>query len=488
MSWGTGCAAAGYYGVYSKVSKFTSFISQYVSPPEPEPLPIGLTGPYGLWNGFLGMVNILELENTSTSPTSAYVYLVRSDGVVGTKQLVTLDPSSKQDIVLNTLSGFQNDAYGVIKVVGSLSGRIFYYRPAVAGTFDNFQFAFGVQLADASSNTSFVNFNTNQPSTYALDYSNLVANWLTIVNVSASPKNFTVRKYDQSGGILSESSMSISSYGRVDIDGGHVNPGPAYVGLLEIIPDSGTEYVAQLMRYGYARENGFDFAFPLDASSGFSSASALPLSTTGNAQNWLEVTNASNSTSSFGIKFYSQSSQLLDEKNISLGAHSQMHFNINEILGSGAIGQAVITPESRKKGIASSMHYFRNSQTGSILSMYGSRARSPFSDSKLGSYNLYLNMSNYLKLSNTGDTSTQYNLSVRSFGVELARETVGLAAHASVDIPLHDATRFSTSANTYGVVNIEPQGSATSYIGEIFRIKSSSSTGELEFVAPTDLR
>lgn len=432
------------------------------------------------------MTNVLELENTTSAAKSADVYLIRSNGVPGSKLRVDLGANSKQDIILNELPGFAADAYGVIKVVGSLSGRIFYYRTQ-GSAFANFEFAFSVTLKEAMTDSSFVNFNTNQPSLAGEDQDNLVANWLSVVNLSSGAKTFLVRKYNQSGVAVSSTSVTVGSYERVDLDGGHIVPGVGNVGLIEVIPQNGGEYLAQLMRYGYGSNGSFDFAFPLNAVPVSTQTTAVALSTMSNSQNWVELSNASSVTSPFRVEFYDQAGSLSGTQSVTLDPHSQRHFNVNSVIGDSAIGHALIVPEGSAPAVAESMYYFRSTSSGKVLSMYGSQARATFSTEHVGAYNLYLGMSNYLKLSNPGNSGGQIELVVLSGSSELASKRIFVPPHGSIDVPLHDSHSFNTAKNTYGVVKIKP-GTYTNLIGEVLRLRYDPSGTEFEFVAPTDLQ
>ncbi|MDD2941884.1 MAG: serine protease [bacterium] len=494
VSWGTGCGDAGYYGVYTRINQFISFISQYISldsgtppfiPPSPTiPLPTSGQSSWGLWNGYLDMVNILELENNTSSSVSSDIYLVRPDGVVGEKKRVTVSAKSKQDVILNDMYGFEGDVYGLIKIAGELEGRITYYRPT-GGSFDNFEYAFSVDTTAGETVSTWVGFNTYQPSSNPDELGNLVANWLTIANLSSSSKSFTVKKYDQSGALLAQEGLTLAAWERRDIDGGHVTPGPSNVGLIQVVPQSASPYIAELMRYGYSSNGGLDFAFPLNSHSGETSEFSVPLSTTASAQNWLEIANISSSASQVSLKIRDASGTIASQSTINLAAREQQHININTILGDGAIGRAFITPLSGKNTLANSMHYFRNSTSGSILSMYGAEGRTASSGTTLGSYNLFLNMYSFLKLGNTSSQATTYRLRVTSPLVAgTTTEYISVPAYGSVDVNISEGRFSQAQANTYGVVEILPYTGGADYSADMLRLRFDNN-GLLQFAAPS---
>ena len=86
-------------------------------------------------------------------------------------------------------------------------------------------------FCDALTGTSFVPFNTIQPSTNLGDRDYLVLNWLSVFNQHPTEsKSFTVRRYDQTGNLLSTEDFDVAPRQRRDIDGGH-GEGATIVGL-----------------------------------------------------------------------------------------------------------------------------------------------------------------------------------------------------------------------------------------------------------------
>ena len=62
-------------------------------------------------------------------------------------------------------------------------------------------------------------------------------------------------------------------------------------------------------------------------------------------------------------------------------------------------------------------------------------------------FKLFLGMKNWLRLSNASDSTLEISLSVNTAAGTLTEE-ISLAPNATEDIPIHDSTRFNTSANT----------------------------------------
>ena len=479
-SFGSGCAEPNAYGVYTRVASFESFISQYVTFGRTDPT----DGDYGLWNGYLGMVNIVELQNRSGATVTGQVNVFNSQGTLVSSNYVAIAANSQQDVVLNGLAGFGADNFGIVQISSNVEGRIFYYRP-VGGIFTNFEYVAGVRMTPARTGNAYVGFNTYQPSGNAAELGNVVANWLSIVNLSATAQTFTVRKFNFNGGLISSTAVSIPASSRLDLEGGHLDPGPFNIGLIEVIPQSGsTQYLAQLWRYGYGNNGTFDFAFPLIARSGTSSMLTVPLGSQYSAQNWLEVA-TTGSAVVVDVAFYNAGGALLTTQVLNLESHGQFHINATAILGANAIGYARITPRTSVGLVAQSMFYFRNDTTGSITSMYGSQAASPVTTAANGTYNLFLGMENYLKLTNPTNSAIQVDVDVTSNFSAGSSRTVTLPANSSQQLSLHDTGEFGTAVDTYGVVTVTPV-SAAKVSHEILRLKREVN-GQIQFAAPTAL-
>ena len=460
------------------------------NPDDPGSVSSKLKNPvYSLWNGFLNMTCILELVNNGDENITAKVSLYRIDGSLGSTVNVHLSAKQEFDVILNDMKGFQKDSYGLVRIEyeGSIDGRVSYYKTAANS--NGYDFAFGVPLSNPSYGDTSVGFNTYQPSLKPSEVSNIVANWLSIVNLSSSEKQFTINKYNQAGVLLTSSQVKVPGYGRIDVDGGHVNPGANYVGLNNIIPDdSKSPYIAQLMRYGYADAIGssFNFAFPLISKAGNGETIHIPMSNSYSAQNWLEVVNTTTKTTNVNAFYYNSKGKLIKSETIILGAFSQSHVNGSAFLQDGESGLATIAPQDANSIIAQSMYYFRSSKDAGMLSMYGSQAREVLGSGLYGTYNLYLGMLNTLRLMNPTNQAITAKLEIHHLS-PATEKTIIIPAKGSLDLELHETSTYGTEVDTYGVVTINTTSSGQ-LLAEMIRTRLLSAESEVDFRLPTEVR
>ena len=417
------------------------------------------------------------------------MYVTDSNGSVVSRNDFQISALAQQDVILASLTGFEPNRYGLVRIAGTTSGRTSYYR-ALDAAFSVFDFAFAIPFATPLTGISYVGFNTYQPSFNASEAQNLVANWLSIVNLSSSATGYTINKFDQLGSLLSSDHISLSAFGRLDVDGGHINPGPSHVGLLEVVPDNGSlSYLSQLVRYGYNASGGFDFAFPLIPRGGATGPSPLsvPVTTALNAQSWLEVANASPFTAGANVTFYDQNGANVGSTTLSnIPGRGQIHVNVNDFLGNFGLGHAQIIPFGSASVVSQAMVYARNSTSGSVEAMYGTPAIRVSSGAVTGSYNLFLGMFNWLKVINPSSSTLNVDLTVSSLSSSGSSQTLQLPPFSSRDLFLNDPG-FGTIADSYGTVLLEPQGGGA-VLSQVLRIKEDSGSGGLEYIMPTEVQ
>ena len=450
------------------------------------------TPTYTLWNGFLGMINILELVNPnstggSETTTTANVSLYSIEGELQSTREITLTAGQQFDLILNDVDGFEANSYGVIKIdyTGSLAGRTSYYRP----TSPTYEFAYSIALAPPLYGNTAMGFNTFQPSTNSAESSYSVFNWLSIVNLADTEKNFTVVSYNQQGTQLESRTVTVRGFGRADIDGGHGFAGASVVGLHTITPeDSSAPYISQLVRYGAnagpgSAPDGYFFAFPTSAHAGSGEVSYLPISRQFGEANWVEIINTKNEEVGVTIEWYNPV-QLTKTTNITLSPYAQLHFEANdEVLNSGERGFVKITPNSTNSVIAQSMHYHRNAFTGSIEAMYGIASKEALGNTYTGSYNLFLGMNNYLNISNPSDSFITATINTRSTSSSGTKE-VTIPNGQTFSIAIHTEEDLNTSADTYGSVQLLSNSDAL--VVDFIRYRELEST--VDFVFPTEMR
>ncbi|MCC6933014.1 MAG: S8 family serine peptidase [Deltaproteobacteria bacterium] len=449
----------------------------------------GGTG-YGVWNGFLGMSNVLEVANNSYNDGSFRLVVYNQNGGYVAGYNYGISAQSVRHITLNEIKGFKADSYGIIKITSTLSldGRVSYYRPNVNNEFD---FAYNLPLSSPLRGNSSVGFNTYQPSTNVADAGQLVQNWLSIINLANGQRKFRVSTYDQSGNRLAVRTVTLGKLSRVDLDGGHgLLAGPA-AGFHEITPlQASSPYLAQIIRYGSDSQTAvtgqYSFAFPLFARSGSGEKQYLLVSNKNGDDNWVEIVNTKNVSSPVEFILRASTGKLIKRFTFNLAPRSQRHINVSRMLSADSIGTAEVNAGRANTVIIQSMHYFRDAANGLIKAMYGTQGRETNTNSLVGNFNLFLDMENLLRISNT--TSDQVIISVQIDGnSQISTKRYIVNPHAALEVPLHDIRSFGIRSGSYGSVLVQATKGA-GIISEILRIRHESSGSNLDFVAPTMLQ
>ncbi|MDD2942791.1 MAG: carboxypeptidase regulatory-like domain-containing protein [bacterium] len=449
---------------------------------------------YAMWNGFLGMINILEILNTSTTPLNLSLTLYSIGGENNTiNQTWTIPPLTQRDIIINDLPGFSPNTYGMLKIVTShnrFDGRVTLYYPEHSGnSAATYGFAYSDTLRPANQGPSATTFNTYHPGTYIFDRDNNVYNWLTLANLEESSNaHFTVRRYDMDGNLVIEQRVTVPPLGRRDIDGGHINPGPGNVGTNIITPDNNNQkYLATLVRYAEGSNfNDFDYAISQPATRGSRENIYAPISSNTGLENYLEIANVLSEPVGVALAFFDDAGLIISEETFSLPALGQRHFAVTNLSQIPTNGYVKIRPSKTNAIVGQSVFYKRNNSRGSIETAWASAAREPFGRYLHTSYNLYLNMLNFVQISNITanelTTATTFNIPAASGPATPLSSSDILPADASYTwYPA--ASSLADSENTYGIVQFE-SSKAGALLGEIVRLRRQEN-GEYEFAIPT---
>jgi hypothetical protein len=487
-SFGDGCAQPGKYGVWTRTSHYKAWIDSFI--PQVSPT----NGDFGLWNSFLGMVNIAELRNNANEDVTAQINIFNISGALVSSSFFPINAGSQFDVILNVLPGFINNSYGVVQISSNVSGQITYYKPKGINFANDFDFAYSIPFQAPNTGTSFVSFNTFHPSTNPFQVNNLVANWISLVNLSSSTKNFTVNKYAQNGAPISTTTIPLGANNRVDLDGGHINPGKNFVGYIEILPqEMNTQYLSQIVRYGYKSDGtSFDFAFPLIAHGGHVENQILPIDTSSDQSfNWIELVNPETAPQSGIIKIYSTSGLEVSSIPYTLSARSQEHFLVTKAVSGGLPTYAEIRPSSGLKLFSQSMFYYQNLQTNELVTISGIQGSITSQNDSFGSYNTNIEMGNELIIHNTSNTQSEFRITVQTEGQAPKITTINSTAKSTSYINLLTSI-FLVSPNTYGTVKVEsinpPTNTFTAHISRMKREPTSENLPPAQFVIPSLLQ
>ena len=449
---------------------------------------------YAMWNGFLETINILELVNPLGQDNVAIVSLFSLEGDLLNKVNVQLKGFGQFDLILNELSGFKVNSYGLVKIEfeGILDGRASYYKNLPNSS--SYEFAYSIPFLNPTYGRSAVGFNTFQPSRNPNEAKNQVANWLTLVNLSEASETFTINSFNSQGNIIRVEVVDIAAHARVDLDGGHGFAGHSNVGFHEILPSNpSVAYQAQLIRYGSNAMDGeiptsYSFAYPLIAKSGNGELINLFIETESELEeNWLELVNTAEVPINVEIGYFREDGWLVKNSSVQIQPHAQVHLNASEVLREAGLvsGLVSLISDTSESLIAQSMFYARNIVSGSIDAMYGTQARESLEKRINGSYNLFLGMKNILRLANTSNRTVEATVEVSS-SEGVAVKQIKIPAHGFSEIQVSKQGFASAYDATYGLVSVSST-TQKALISDILRVRSLG-LGELDFIAPSEMR
>jgi hypothetical protein len=107
----------------------------------------------------------------------------------------------------------------------------------------------------------------------------------------------------------------------------------------------------------------------------------------------------------------------------------------------------------------------------------------PGSGDLMGSYNLNLSMYNWLRIFNASGAWQVITVKVyNTNGVPNTRQ-IELPANNGIDLGIHEYTNYGTTADTYGLVDVQ----GTQLLTELLRIRPTTA-GTIDFAAPTKVR
>ena len=391
-----------------------------------------------------------------------------------------LSPNSERDVIINDLAGFSGSSYGYLEVdfnnPKDFDGHMAFYRLSQADTRD-VEFSIIKPFDEIQKGTSFGTFNTMQPSLNPSEKTNLVHQWIQIINLSTAVQQYTLTFYNQIGKEIRKDVVAVPAKARRDIEGGHINPGPGVVGTIKVEPnDANAEYLAQIFRYGADAPTGvvpssFSFAMGLATQKGGSGVQFAPVSVAKDSFNFVVVTNVSAAASNVNSAGTSADGSSTFSQTLSLEPFGQAHLDANNIIAQNEESGLLRLNSAASNLIIESTQYFYDPANGSVSTAFNTSGRSIVPGRNSGIYNNFLNAENMLKLHNTTNNPVSAILELYDLaGNSVGQGVISLAPRGVAEIEL--TLGFRLPRNTYGLVSVDSSVPGAIF-SEILRTKQS---------------
>jgi len=441
------------------------------------------------------MVNILEVINKGDEDLSLLVKLATDTGEIP-RGIVryTIPHGEQQDIVLNNISGFSSDHYGVIAIESNheeYDARVTMYAPSTDR--GNIPFSYSVPVSNKRGNKTYMSYNSYNPSRSALDQGLLVANWVSLANTGDRQAAFELVYYNQAGEEISRKAVELPALGRVDMQAGHEFPGGKSVGLIAVEPNTeGSTYVAMLTRYALkssacsnnncsanpSSNPSYSYAVGIPADNGSAEKQYVGIGGTAESMSVIELAAVSPERATGTFKWYSSEGTLQAQESFSLNPNAQRHI----VVPATSLGSIEVSSESGKLLIGSVVYHY-DEDDASVAGVEYSPGAEPFGLSLYGSYNLHLGMNNWLRLFNT--SAERETLTVRYLRARGSSEQdqYNIPPRGRLDLGIHERAM----RNTYGLVEVTTSSPGV-IAAQVVRTRSSSSNTGFEFTSATGVR
>jgi hypothetical protein len=268
----------------------------------------------------------------------------------------------------------------------------------------------------------------------------------------------------------------------VDIDGGHGRFGSNSVGLVEIEPNrTSIPYYAALSRYGVGRSSdSFVFAFTQLAAAGHSKPRYTFATHLVNSQGYLEAANTLNRQANMTITWYDDQGVELNQSTLALSEKSTVHIPLLEQFPLNSSGSIEVKAEPEAALCFQNTVYQFNSDNSEVIEAQAVRPLNNVVSKLSASYNLYLGMTNWLRLLNVSNSEIDVEI---DYGNGECSLNLNLKSKSRTDIPLHE---LPIAKDTYGSIAIQTSRPGT-LSGELVRTKHDSS-GQLNMITNLPVR
>ncbi len=480
---------------------------------------------YVKWNTFLSQFNFLELAVEGTGDLDIEVTVFNLFGAQMNQTSLTVAGGTQQDIDINALvqascdagdascSAFVDldgsgviDSYGLVRLAFDdsdtskrLVGRLSNYRPEAAT--GNFSFAFARQFRNPNVGVSYAGANTFDVNAQGF----VVPNWVEVINLEDTAKDFTVNLFDATGTLVETSSLTLNPLEERDLNGGHEITDASGLGvqqavyLVEVIPaDPDAEYLMSVARYSSNSLPGFDsgsynYAFELPGRSG-SPGDVFSLITNetlacGNILNWVEVSNGSSATETFTVTFRDGAGAVVGSVTDSYAPKAQINYNASAMLPAGQIGSVQVSSTNSTAVVAQSLVYIYECDSNAVQTAYMTRLNRPGKMTQVGTGNTFIQMDNSLRTVNTSASAVTMGFDITSFLGEMASGSVSLGANSVDFTDLSDNPTVGFPDDRYGILQTNSSLPGQT-VSEVLRVREVNIGGlvRYDFVMPTPVR
>ncbi|MCB0322281.1 MAG: M23 family metallopeptidase [Bdellovibrionales bacterium] len=427
------------------------------------------------WNGFLGfLAQVLELKNVGLGPLEVQVTLYDITSSARGSVVVRLLPDIQQDLIVNDLTGFEANSYGLVCVATEattpFAGQLVSYQL----TEDGYALAFTSAFQPARTGEQYLIYNTYQPSLLPEDRQNLVANWLQVVNESEESADGSLAVFDASGNQLEARTLTFQPGERKDLPLHEV--GKFRTGLVRWTSASGSGFRLKQNRYYYGPAGMTDLcgAVSLGAQE-LLRAGGVAAFDTRNQTVALEVANAGDEPASVSVKLYDASGQEVSTQplDIVISARGTGGLVLNDY-APNVLGSIVVTPRGSADALAAYMMSYGRTDRGGLTYAGTTPLTASPQSSLRGTYNSFLGQQCRIRVTSTGVTQQSARVSMTRFdGTRiLERQRLRIPARGTVELDLCE----HEDQEAYGVVELELEGA-----GAVAEVVRGNQRGTVEF-------
>jgi secreted trypsin-like serine protease len=457
-SWNEGCGTKDKLGVYARFASFWPFVEANTPLRESDYLSVAQGRVYGLWNGNDGMMNVLELLNTSDETKIVEVTLFSMSGEESSNTIpFQIRGKSQLDIVLDekfTLP-LQNQ-YGTLVVQGGVTGRVVNYKFDPEG---KVKYSSSNNLFNKSRDEVFFSLNLNNADPTG---SSSKDNWLTLVADDNEGVLLEIRFYNYDGEFVDRTFLALEAGSRFDylLVSGLFNGRVGLVKVRNFITNS--RFAALPKRVAYDPKN-----FPsIENLTGVSrkafsdeefyiSLSARRDQTNG----WLEIANGPNENK-VKIDYFLSSGELAYSESLQLNPNQQRHIYIRSAYDNAEFGFARIRQEGENVSLVVDSLYYHHTTHRSFTKVTAVSNREAVRGEKgtiYSNYNTFLNQDNLIKISNPNDKVIKVEIEFYDSLKSVGKGSIDINPYATHAFNASALDNYNLLKDSYGLIKITSQ-------------------------------